>query len=284
MAPNMTIKNGDVFTFFTRKASPDSYADRLELRLSTNGASTAAGSGTTTGDFTTLLLSINPSLVLGVYPTTWTQYSVTISGLPAPTSGRIAFRYFATGAGSSGANSDFIGIDNVVYTPYVCPSFTMTPTGPLAGGTAGVAYSTTLTQSGALGTPNYTITGGALPPGLTLSGAGTISGTPTCTGVYNFTATVTDPSGCTGSTNYSIAITCPSNPITLSSPPLLCSNSSMYTLVEGSPAGGTYAGIGVSGGSFDPSVGTQSITYIYRRKWMSRFRSVYNNCGSLPWG
>ena len=275
MAPNTTIKNGDVFTFFTRKASPDSYADRLELRLSTNGASTAAGSGTTTGDFTTLLLSINPSLVLGVYPTTWTQYSVTISGLPAPTSGRIAFRYFVTGAGSSGANSDFIGIDNVVYTPYVCPSFTMTPTGPLAGGTAGVAYSTSLTQSGALGTPNYTITGGALPPGLTLSGAGTISGTPTGTGVYNFTATVTDPSGCTGSTNYSIAITCPSNPITLSSPPLLCSNSSMYTLVEGSPAGGTYAGIGVSGGSFDPSVGTQSITYNYSDAYSCAHNSMY---------
>ncbi len=275
MAPNTTIKNGDVFTFFTRKASPDSYADRLELRLSTNGASTAAGSGTTTGDFTTLLLSINPSLVLGVYPTTWTQYSVTISGLPAPTSGRIAFRYFVTGAGSSGANSDFIGIDNVVYTPYVCPSFTMTPTGPLAGGTAGVAYSTSLTQSGALGTPNYTITGGALPPGLTLSGAGTISGTPTGTGVYNFTATVTDPSGCTGSTNYSIAITCPSNPITLSSPPLLCSNSSMYTLVEGSPVGGTYAGIGVSGGSFDPSVGTQSITYNYSDAYSCAHNSMY---------
>ncbi len=275
MAPNTTIKNGDVFTFFTRKASPDTYADRLELRLSTNGASTAAGSGTTTGDFTTLLLSINPSLVLGVYPTTWTQYSLTISGLPAPTSGRIAFRYFVTGAGSSGANSDFIGIDNVVYTPYVCPSFTMTPTGPLAGGTAGVAYSTSLTQSGALGTPNYTITGGALPPGLTLSGAGTISGTPTGTGVYNFTATVTDPSGCAGSTNYSIAITCPSNPITLSSPPLLCSNSSMYTLVEGSPAGGTYAGIGVSGGSFDPSVGTQSITYNYSDAYSCAHNSMY---------
>ncbi len=275
MAPNRTFKNGDVLTFFTRKASPDSYADRLEVRLSTNGASTAAGSGATTGDFTTLLLSVNPTLVLGVYPTTWTQYSITISGLPAPTSGRIAFRYFVTNGGSSGANSDFIGIDNVVYTPYVCPTFTMTPTGPLAGGTAGAAYSTALTQSGALGTPSYTITGGALPPGLTLSSAGTISGTPTATGTYNFTATVTDPSGCSGSTNYSITIACPSNPITLSSPPILCNNSSLYALVQGAPAGGTYSGTGVSAGSFDPSVGTQSITYNYTDTYSCAHSSMY---------
>ncbi|WP_376785899.1 choice-of-anchor J domain-containing protein [Diaphorobacter nitroreducens] len=69
------------------------------------------------GDFTTLLLSVNPALVANVYPQVWTQYTVTISGLPAPTSGRTAFRYFVTGAGSLGSNSDYIGIDNVVYTP-----------------------------------------------------------------------------------------------------------------------------------------------------------------------
>lgn len=94
MTPNRTFRNGDVFTFYSRKASPDAYADRLEVRLSTNGASTNAGANATTvGDFTTLLLSINPTLVLGVYPVVWTQYTITISGLPAPTSGRIGFRY-----------------------------------------------------------------------------------------------------------------------------------------------------------------------------------------------
>ncbi|WP_409517042.1 choice-of-anchor J domain-containing protein [Diaphorobacter nitroreducens] len=60
---------------------------------------------------------MNPALVANVYPQVWTQYTVTISGLPAPTSGRTAFRYFVTGAGSLGSNSDYIGIDNVVYTP-----------------------------------------------------------------------------------------------------------------------------------------------------------------------
>ena len=263
MTPNRTFRNGDVISFYTRKPAPDSYADRLEVRLSTNGASTNVGSGAAVGDYTTLLLSVNPTLVLGVYPTTWTQYTITISGLPAPTSGRIAFRYFVTGAGLSGTNSDYIGIDQVDYTPYVCPSFTMTTGGALTGGTAGSAYSTTLTQTGALGAPSFAITAGALPPGLTLSAAGTISGTPTATGTFNFTSTVSDASGCTGSQSYSITVVCPANPITFATFPAVCANDGDYTLVEGTPAGGTYSGTGVTGGMFSPSAGTQTITYDY---------------------
>jgi len=205
LTPNRTLRNGDVLTFYTRKPSPDSYADRLEARLSTNGASTNAGTNATTvGDFTTLLMSINPSLVLGVYPTTWTQYTITMSGLPAPTSGRMAFRYFVTGAGFSGSNSDYIGIDNVVYTPYVCPAITLS--GTPGNGIWGQAYNVSLGQTGALGAPNFAVTAGALPPAMTLSSSGTISGTPTATGTFNFTATVSDASGCSGSQAYGITI------------------------------------------------------------------------------
>lgn len=197
ITPNRTFRNGDVLTFYTRKPVGTDYPDRLELRMSTNGASTNAGAaGNNVGDFTTLLLSINPTLVTGVYPTVWTKYTVTISGLSAPTSGRIAFRYFITNGGPSGTNSDYIGIDQVDYTPYVCPAFTMTPAGALAAGTAGTAYSTSLSQTGALGTPSYSITAGALPPGLTLSSNGTISGTPAATGTFSFTIKVSDNSGC----------------------------------------------------------------------------------------
>jgi hypothetical protein len=264
MTPNVTLRNGDVFTFYTRKVvpAPTDYPDRLEVRMSTNGASTNAGTNATTvGDFTTLLLSINPSLVLGGYPTAWTQYTITISGLAAPTSGRLAFRYFVTGAGSSGSNSDYIGIDQFNYTPYVCPVFTMTPGGSLTGGTAGSAYSTTLTQTGALGAPSFAVTAGALPPGLTLATGGNITGTPTATGTFNFTVTVSDASGCTGSQSYSITIVCPINGASLSTFPALCNNGTPYTLIEGSPAGGTYSGTGVSGGQFDPSAGSQIIIY-----------------------
>ena len=219
MQPNRTLRNGDVLTFYTRKASPDAYADRLEVRLSTNGASTNVGSGSTVGDYTTLLLSINPNLVLGVYPTTWTQYTITMSGLPAPTSGRMAFRYFVTGAGFSGTNSDYIGIDNVGYTPYVCPAITLS--GTPGNGIWGQPYNVSLGQTGALGTPSYAVTAGALPPGLTLSAAGAISGTPTATGTFNFTVAVSDNSGCSGSQAYGVTIAAdvPSAPLNVSATP-----------------------------------------------------------------
>ncbi len=268
ITPNRTLRNGDVFTFYTRKPTIGpaqiDYPDRLEVRMSTNGASTNAGTNATqVGDFTTLLLSINPTLVANVYPQVWTKYTITVSGLPAPTSGRIAFRYFVTNAGINGSNSDYIGIDQVDYTPYVCPAFTMTPPGALTGAQAGTAYSTQLSQTGALGAPKFSVTAGALPPGLTLSSIGLISGTPTATGTFNFTVTVNDASGCSGSASYSITSICPSTMATLEDFPVLCSNSGLYTLSGGFPAGGTYSGTGVSGGQFDPTAGTQVITYEY---------------------
>jgi len=220
MTPNRTLRNGDVLAFYTRKVTPDSYADRLEVRLSTNGASTNAGTNATTvGDFTTLLLSVNPNLVLGVYPTTWTQYTITMSGLPAPTSGRMAFRYFVTGAGALGTNSDYIGIDNVGYAPYVCPAITLS--GTPGNGIWFQPYNISLGETGALGTPNYAVTAGALPPGLTLSASGAISGTPTATGTFNFTVTVSDNSGCSGSQAYSITIAAdvPSAPLNVGATP-----------------------------------------------------------------
>ena len=280
ITPNRTLRNGDVFTFYTRKPTISSgqtdYPDRLEVRMSTNGASTNAGANAAqTGDFSTLLLSVNPTLVANVYPQVWTQYTITISGLPAPTSGRIAFRYFVTGAGSLGTNSDYIGIDQVDYTPYVCPAFTMTAGGALTGGTAGASYTQTLSQTGALGAPSFAITSGALPPGLTLASNGTISGTPTATGTFNFTATVSDASGCSGAQNYSITVVCPANPISFSASPSICDNADPYVLTEGTPAGGTYSGTGVTGGTFDPMAGTQTIVYDYTDPYGCAFNSDY---------
>ena len=117
-APNVTLNNGNVLTFYTRTSDPAVYPDRLEVRMSTSGASIDAGtSSTSVGDFTTLLLSVNPTLTTTGYPSTFTQFTATLSGLPvAGVSGRIAFRYFVTNAGSSGANSDIISIDDVVLT------------------------------------------------------------------------------------------------------------------------------------------------------------------------
>ena len=56
-----------------------------------------------------MLLDINPTLAVGGYPQSWTQFTVNVN---AP--GRVAFRYFIrTSAGPTGANSNYIGIDSV---------------------------------------------------------------------------------------------------------------------------------------------------------------------------
>ncbi len=123
-APTSVLNNGDTFSFYTRTVSSPAFPDRLELRLSTSGSSVNAGATpTSVGVFNTLLLSVNPTLSVSGYPNAWTQYSVTLSGLPSGgVSGRLAFRYFVTSGGPSGANSDYIGIDTVQYTSVPAPA------------------------------------------------------------------------------------------------------------------------------------------------------------------
>jgi hypothetical protein len=116
--PTQTYNNGDVITFYTRVSGTSPvYPDRLEVRFSDAGNGTNVGATeTSVGTYTNLLLSVNPNLTTVDYPSTWTFYSITISGLAGPTNGRVAFRYFVTNAGPNGANSDYIGIDSYTYT------------------------------------------------------------------------------------------------------------------------------------------------------------------------
>jgi hypothetical protein len=81
----------------------------------------------------------------------------------------------------------------------------------------GVAYSAQMNATG--GTTPYTwSTTGTLPGGLSLSSAGTISGTPTTAGTVNFPAKVTDAVAATVSQSESITIACPAVQINSTSP------------------------------------------------------------------
>ncbi|MEI2748153.1 MAG: choice-of-anchor J domain-containing protein [Ferruginibacter sp.] len=136
LMPNVTLTNGDVFKFYT-SGTGSNFPDNLQVRMSLNGASTNVGtSSSDVGDFTTLLLEINPTLTVGTYPDVWTQYTINITGLAAPTSGRLAFRYYVTDGGPLGNNSDYIGIDDVVYTTFPPPcSGTPTPGNTISSAT-----------------------------------------------------------------------------------------------------------------------------------------------------
>jgi hypothetical protein len=123
ITPTTFLSNGNALRFWTRTPADNPFPDRLEVRLSTNGASTNVGTtATSVGDFTTLLLTINPTLTVGGYPENWTQYTINLSGLPPSGNcngfgieGRFAFRYFVTGGGPTGDNSNYVGIDTVNY-------------------------------------------------------------------------------------------------------------------------------------------------------------------------
>ncbi|MCB0461178.1 MAG: choice-of-anchor J domain-containing protein [Flavobacteriaceae bacterium] len=117
ITPVVTVQNGDAITFYTRTTTASTFPDRLQVRLSDTGASsTDPTTDTDVGSYTNLLLDINPTLVTGVFPDVWTQQVINVSGLSGATDVRIAFRYFVTDGGPTGANSDYIGIDDVVVT------------------------------------------------------------------------------------------------------------------------------------------------------------------------
>ncbi len=139
------INNGDQVTFWTRTFDPASFADRLQVRLCVDvaaGSCGLAGStgtlATDVGDFTVLLVDVNPTLTPTGYPSVFTQFTATITGLSGPSNGRIAFRYFVTSGGPSGANSDIISIDDVQVIPAVL-NYAATPAALTYSGLVGVA-------------------------------------------------------------------------------------------------------------------------------------------------
>ena len=117
ITPSRTFNNGDIITFYTRRIDVNPvFPDRIEVRLSEDGNNLNVGfAPEDVGSFNTLLLSINPALSSSGYPSSWTQYTISLSGLSGPTNGRIGFRYYVTDGGPGGSNSNYIGIDSYTY-------------------------------------------------------------------------------------------------------------------------------------------------------------------------
>ena len=111
ISPAFSVLSAMRLSFYTRaEASPALAADLLEVRLSTNGASSDVGTtATSVGDFTNLLLTVNSTLSLTGYPGAWTNYTAAL-GVPAGTTARLAFRYAVP---DTNTNGNYIGLDNV---------------------------------------------------------------------------------------------------------------------------------------------------------------------------
>jgi len=89
----------------------------------------------------------------------------------------------------------------------------------LPGGTVGVAYSQNLPAAGGTVPYDWSLVGGNLPAGLTLSQSGVLSGTPAQAGGALFTATVYDITGASASSVFAIVIAPPSVAISTASLP-----------------------------------------------------------------
>ncbi len=118
----------------------------------------------------------------------------------------------------------------------------------LPNGAFGTAYSQTLSATsanGGVGPYTFSVTAGALPPGLTLSSAGVLSGTPTAAGSFNFTAQATSSNGFSGTRAYTLVVGQASQAIT------------GFIATPASPvfsAGGSFAVSATGGASGNPVV------------------------------
>ena len=177
-----SLSNGDVLSFYTRKPTigpgMTDYPDRLEVRMSTNGSCSPGTGATSVGAFTTVLTSVNPTLVVGGYPQTWTQITATLSGITGAKSGCFAFRYFVTNGGPTGANSDYIGIDTYAYddqpTDVTPPDTTITSTPNAVSNSTSATFNFTSNEAG---TFQCSVDGAPYVP-CSGSGTHTVNGLP----------------------------------------------------------------------------------------------------------
>ncbi|RYZ31053.1 MAG: hypothetical protein EOO10_00555 [Chitinophagaceae bacterium] len=137
ISPLITMQNGDKISFYTRAyqfpvfdpsgvptGDSTDYGNRLQVLINTANEGTAVGSGNTRGSFQPAL-DINHTYILSTldpvnfspyaFPSQWTRFVVTVSGLNQPKKGRFAFRYYIETGGSNAYGSG-VAIDKVTYT------------------------------------------------------------------------------------------------------------------------------------------------------------------------
>ena len=108
----------------------------------------------------------------------------------------------------------------------------------LPNGICNVAYSATLTASEGTAPYSWSVAGGSLPPGITLSSGGILSGTPTTTGIFNFTGRVSDVGNPVQITNKALSMTIVTAPAVTIWP-----TNAVPGVVDGGPDGAVEVGV-----------------------------------------
>ncbi|QNU15842.1 putative Ig domain-containing protein [Thermomonas sp. XSG] len=178
--------------------------------------------------------------VPGSYPITVTATDTTLTGVGAPFS--IAQNYTID-----------VPAPTIVVDPATLPDTT-----------AGLAYSQSISASGGVAPYAFTVTAGSLPNGLTLAGDGTLAGTTTTSGTFNFSVTASDANGQAGNRAYTVVVAVPTLTVTPATLPAgTAGNAYSQTLsISGGIAPYTVVASGTlpTGLTFDPATLTYSGT------------------------
>ena len=189
------------------------------------------------------------SLVSGALPAGMTLSSAgALSGTPT-VAGTFNITVQATdGNGFTGSRAYSLVVN--------APTITLAPA-TLPGGFGGVAYSQALAASGGVGSYTYSLSAGALPPGIALSSAGALSGTPTSIGSFNFTVTATDSVGFTGSQAYTFNVAAPTITLTPATLPAATGSIAYSQPLSASGGNGGYT-YSLTAGTLPPGIALSS--------------------------
>ena len=175
-------------------AFTDTFPAGLQVAATPNAVNGCGGTFTAGAGATSVSLSLTGSLTPGVSCAVSVNVTAASPGVLYNTTGPVSSSEAGTGLPSNTA------------TLVVCSPITVGPA-TLPGGSVGTAYAQTVAAAAGTAPYSFSQTAGVLPDGLGLNpGTGTISGTPTRTGLFTFTVTATDSQGCSGAATYIVTI------------------------------------------------------------------------------
>jgi uncharacterized protein (TIGR03437 family) len=262
------------FTVRVSDAASTTASATLNVTYSVLGINTSA----LPGGSTTAVYSASFSAIGGTPP-----YSFSATGLPQGLSlsgsgaitgtpraaGTFTLRVQVTDSAGLSTSSQFALEVTGVASPLTISG------GPLPGGNAGAAYSSNLQASGGTAPYLWSVFGGALPGGISLSNSGAVQGTPDRAGDYSFTAHATDAAGATATGVFTLTISPATLTISLGTFPIGIAGSDYpvqilsasggvapysFTIGSGSLppglilAGGQISGLSTTAGSFGMSI------------------------------
>lgn len=161
-----------------------------------------------------------------------------LSGPPSQAGGFI-FSIRATDAnGCPSARSYLLSIESG------CPSIAISPTvSSLPPATTGTPYTQGFSAMGGQSPYSFSISSGTLPGGLTLASNGTLAGTPTVSGSFNFRVQARDANGCLSERSYTVLVNDPTCP----SVSIIPNNSLLPAGTVGTAYSQTFSGTGGTG-------------------------------------